>query len=297
MTMPNFVIMGVQKAGTTSIYDYLRQHPQIYMSPLKETHFFQQEWTDEEIEEAIRAYGISKPRTLKDYLKLFADVKDEIAIGEASPNYLLYHETSVPLIAKYIPHAKLIAVLRNPVDRAYSDYLMNVREGRNKRSLIEQATYRSQQSHVIRKGFYYEGLKHFYDVFGSQQVKTFLYDDLKADAAKFMETMYNFLEVEPLFTPNTNKIAQKAQVPKNQGINKLLQQNNPLRSSIAKMLKVVFPVETRQKLRTQLVQFNMDNENQIPSLSPQDRQTLQELYRHDVIKLQELIDRDLSAWL
>jgi hypothetical protein len=297
MTLPNFVIIGVQKAGTTSIYNYLKQHPQIYTSPIKETHFFQQEWTNEEIEKAVRAYGANKPRTLEDYLKLFAGVRDEIAIGDASPNYLLYHQTSVPLIAKYIPHAKLIAILRNPVDRAYSDYLMNMREGRNKRDLIEQAKYRTQQSHVIRKGFYYEGLQHFYDVFDPQQIKVFLYDDLKADSGKLMKEMYQFLGVDPSFTPDTSKVAQKAQVPKNQAVNKLLQQKNPLRSSIAKMLRGVFSVKTRQKLRTQLVQLNMDKKGKIPPLSPQDRQELQEIYRPDILKLQELIGRDLSAWL
>lgn len=296
MPLPNFVIFGAQKAGTTSIYNYLKQHPQIYMSPVKETNFFLMNWEEEQFRETFEDNRRKKIRTLDDYTQLFADVSNEVAIGEVSPNYLLSHETSALQILKYIPKAKLIAVLRNPVDRAYSDYLMNVREGRAKRSLSEQIKNASQKSHVILKGFYYKGLRTFYDHFDSRQIKIFLYDDLRENPINFMQKMYQFLEVDSSFVPDINKIFQKAQVPKSEAVNKLLYRPNLLRSSIATILRLMLPLETRQKLRKRLIDLNMSNKAPQP-LSPEDRQQLLNLYQSDILKLQDLIQRDLSKWL
>src|ERR687894_3261543 len=115
MTMPNFFIIGAQKAGTTSLYYYLKQHPQIYMSPRKEPHFFK--GMHSELRKSGR--GLPPVTDLGDYQALFRGVTDEKAIGEASASYL-YSPKAPALIKSSIPDAKLIAVLRNPADRAYS---------------------------------------------------------------------------------------------------------------------------------------------------------------------------------
>ncbi|MEQ9667893.1 sulfotransferase family protein [Coleofasciculus sp. G2-EDA-02] len=293
MHLPTFLIIGVQKAGTTSIYNYLNQHPQIYMSPVKETNFLEKNW--EEIEDQRKA----KIDTFEKYCQLFTGVKDEIAIGEASPNYLFHYESSSERIKRYVPNAKLIAVLRNPVDRAYSDYLMHIRDaiGKGKRtSLSEQIKYRADKSFVILKGFYYKHLQHFYEEFDREQIQVYLYDDLSKKPIEFMQNMYRFVGVDDTFLPDVSKKAQVAKVPKNTAVNNILRQQNPLRTIVSSGLRLILPLEVRQNLRSRLIQMNSQEKKAAP-LSPEDRQQLIELYREDILKLQDLIQRDLSAWL
>ena len=295
MTLPNFLIIGVQKAGTTSIYNYLNEHPQIYMSPVKETNFFETEWDKESAE------SNNKPcKTIKDidtYSKLFDGVKDEIAIGEASPNYLFHYQASAKAIQRYVPDAKLIAILRNPTERAYSDYLMHIRDAiETPEPLSEIIANRAGSAYFFRKGFYYEQIKHFFDLFGEQKVKVYLYDDLCKDPQALMQDMYSFLGVDDSFVPNTSKKAQKAQVPKNQGVNNLLKTQNPLRTMVASTLKVFLPLEVRQKLREGIINLNSQGKKALP-LQVEDRVKMVEMFREDVLKLQDLLQKDLSAWL
>ncbi|MEM1370572.1 MAG: sulfotransferase [Cyanobacteria bacterium P01_H01_bin.15] len=299
MTLPNFIIFGVQKSGTTSVYKYLSQHPQVYVSPTKETNFLCTDWERNPLTVVNKNSDRSerkKIRTFEDYTALFDGVTDEIAIGEASPNYLFHYETSVPQIKKYVPDVKLIAILRNPVDRAYSDYLMMVREGRETKAISEQLAGETISSFTIKKGLYFEALQHFYANFDSARIKIFLFDELRQDSTKLMQELYEFLNVDSTFVPDTERVFQKAQVPKNQALNKLLQTPNPLRSSFAGLLQGVLPVKTRQNLRKSLVNLNMGSKSK-PKLSDSDRSQLFEIYRHDILKLQDLIQRDLSVWL
>ena len=292
MILPNFLIVGVQKAGTTSIYNYLQEHPQVYMSRVKETNFLEKDWENMPPEQQNKN-GIV---TLEKYCELFADVKDEIAIGEASPNYLFHYESSAARIKKYVPNAKLIVVLRNPTERAYSDHLMHVRDAIGYRSLSEQIQHSSHKSFILRKGFYYVPLKYYFEQFGQEQIKIFFYDDLCDNSQKFMQSMYQYIGVNDCFVPNTARKAQVAKIPKNKTINNLLNRKNILRNTTANILKTVMPVETRQKLRDRLINLNSKTKKAV-SLSAEERQQLIELYREDILQLQDLVGRDLSKWL
>lgn len=154
------------------------------------------------------------------------DVKDEIAIGEASPNYLVSYKTSSEMIQRYVPDVKMIAILRNPVERAYSDYLMHLRDGINVgkvRSLSEQVKFRADSSSTIKKGLYYSPIKHYFETFNLEQLKVILYDDLTKDSLKVMQEIYGFIGVDDTFNPDTSKRSQSAAIPKNQALNNLLQ--------------------------------------------------------------------------
>ena len=293
MNLPNFLIIGVQKCRTTSNYNYLKQHPQVYMSPVKETNFLEREWEN-------IAPDKKKPQkidTFEKYCQLFAGVKDEIAIGEASPNYLFHYQTSSELILRYVPDVKMIAILRDPAERAYSDYMMNVREARVKRSLTEQIKYSSHKSFVILKGFYYTAIKHYMDKFGEQRVKVYLYDDLCQDAVRMMQDMYGFIGVESDFLPDTSIKSQTAAIPKIRLWNNLLKQKNLVRSTISSLIKPVLPLSARQKIRSKLINMNLQKDKSKFPFSTEDRRNLVNLYREDILKLQDLIQRDLSQWL
>ena len=135
MTLPNFLIIGAMKSGTTSLYHYLKQHPQIYMSSIKEPNFFALEGSNldfngaegkEQIQRLIKRESIIN---IEEYRALFRRAAHETAIGEASPMYL-YSPEAPYRIRYYVPEAKLITILRNPVERAYSAFLYMTRDGR-----------------------------------------------------------------------------------------------------------------------------------------------------------------------
>ncbi|GGA48443.1 sulfotransferase [Okeania sp. KiyG1] len=298
MKLPTFLIIGVQKAGTTSIYKYLNEHPQVYMSPIKETNFFATDW-ENKTEKAPDTGTRKRINSWERYCELFMDVKDEIAIGEASPNYLVSYKTSSEMIQRYVPDVKMIAILRNPVERAYSDYLMHLRDGINVgkvRSLSEQVKFRADSSSTIKKGLYYSPIKHYFETFNLEQLKVILYDDLTKDSLKVMQEIYGFIGVDDTFNPDTSKRSQSAAIPKNQALNNLLQTKNPVRTAISSTLKVLMPLEMRQKLRSSIIELNSAGKELKP-LSSEERQVLTEFYREDILKLQDLIDRDLSSWL
>ena len=168
MTRPNFIIIGVAKAATTSLHHYLDQHPQVFMSPVKETNFFACDETCGG--RCLRAEDAPGPprfrvRTLEAYEALFAEVGDEIAIGETSPRYFDCH-TAPQRIQRCMPHVKLVASLRNPADRAFSGFLMRVRKGRTEMGVREALT---PESHHVREGFYYPSLKRYFAVFPRDQ--------------------------------------------------------------------------------------------------------------------------------
>ncbi len=292
MKLPTFLIVGVQKAGTTSIYNYLQKHPQVYMSPVKETNFLEKDWSSVENSQKNKN-GIL---TIEDYGKLFDGVKNEIAIGEASPNYLFHYQSSSARIQQYVPDAQLIAVLRNPTERAYSDYLMHIRDAINYRPLEKQIEHSVHKSFILQKGFYYTPIKYYLDIFGKDQVKVFLYENLCENSLKFMQEMYRYIGVDDTFNVDTSKKVQTAKIPKNQTINNLLQRDNPLRSLAANTLKTIMPLSARQNLRDRLINLNSKSKKEAP-LAPETRQKLNELYWEDILKLQDLLQQDLSIWL
>jgi Sulfotransferase family len=293
--MPNFLVIGAQKAGTTSLYHYLKQHPEIYMSPLKEPHFFAVEGADPD----FRGPLPRNPLTITDletYRALFAGVSSETAIGEASPGYL-GNPRAAGRIRHYIPEAKLIAILRNPVERAYSAYLHRVRDDREwldfARALREEeARVRANLTpgwYYKRAGFYYSQLKRYYELFDREQIRVYLYEDLDADPAGMLRELFAFLNVDETFVPDTSLKHGVTGVPRSRILRRFLRGSNPVKS----VLRPLFRPETRVKMVTKLNNLNLTK----PQMSPEVRGTLVSSYREDILKLQDLIERDLSEWL
>jgi hypothetical protein len=296
--LPTFLVIGVQKAGTTSIYQYLQQHPQIYMSPVKETNFFGKDWDKFASETKNRSSNNSNNiDSFEKYCQLFEAATDELALGEVSPNYLFRGEKAAKHIKSQLPEVKTIAILRNPIDRAYSDYLMAVRDAKAKgTSFADRVKYKSATDYAIRKGFYYEQICHFFREFGADRVKVYLYEDLCQDPVRMMQDIYQYIGVDSAFVPDVAKKSQTARIPKNRFINNLLNRENPLRSFAAKTLSIFLPLETRQKIRSRSIELNSRGKSN-EFLLPETRQQLLQLYREDILNLQDLIQRDLSAWL
>lgn len=300
MTMPNFIIIGAAKSGTTSLYHYLNQHAQIYMSPMKETNFFAYEGKQHL---HFPGYG-PPPQTLLDsitdraaYEAQFTGVRQEKALGEASVLYL-YHEEAPGRIQRTIPSAKLIAVLRHPADRAYSHYLHLIRDGREPLTDFAAALAAEPERRAAGwswdyyyrdMGFYGAQLERYYNLFDPAQIKVFLYDDLKRDATSLVQEILRFLGVSDDFRPDVSFRHNVSGVPQNEAIHGLLHRPNLLK----RIVRPFIPERLRRRVVTRL----RDQALAKPEMAPAVRQDLIAGYREDILHLQRLIDRDLSSWL
>lgn len=166
MPLPNFLIIGPGRTGTTSLYYYLKQHPEIYMSPIKETNFFAYEQGKPGRSQISKRYNIFPIKNIEAYSALFKAVTKEKAIGEASPRYF-FTPQAAERIKLILPEVKLIAILRDPVERAFSSYLRRNRDGFETRTFPQaiqddkQNTsndYLFRQAPYWRTGFYHRHL-------------------------------------------------------------------------------------------------------------------------------------------
>ncbi len=295
--MPNFLVIGAAKSGTTSLYHYLGQHPDVYMSPVKEPKFFALEGE----RPSFRGPGDGEAdavTTLEGYRALFGGANRESAVGEASPLYL-YLEKAVDRIKHHVPEARFIAVLRDPVERAYSSFLHKVRDGRETTDDFAEALALEDERiregwaygwHYRRRGFYHEQLTRYYEAFGPEKIRVYLYEDLKREPGDLLRDAYGFLGVDDTFVPNLSLKHNVSGVPRNRLVHSLLRGRNPIKT----VVKPLLPEGLRKKL---LVDLQRRNLSKAPPIPPEVRRALVEGYREDVSKLQGLIGRDLSGWL
>jgi len=299
MTMPNFLIIGAAKSGTGALYHYLGQHPQIYMSPVKEPMFFALEGEKVDFSgpgdnKAINRISITDRAA---YQLLFQDISNEKAVGEASTLYL-YSPIAPERIRHNIPEVKLIAMLRHPAERAYSAFMHLVREGREPLADFTQAlqeeTIRISSNwgplwHYTQEGFYYIQLKRYFDRFDQRQIKVYLYEDFVTNPGGIIKDIFRFLEVDEAFVPNMSIRYNVSGIAKNKALHAFLTKKNPIKT----VIRLVFSDRLRRRIRNNLMNRNLVK----PPLAQALRKQLIDIYREDVLKLQELIQQDLSHWL
>lgn len=281
--LPDFIIIGAAKCGTTSLHNYLNQHPQIYICPQKETFFF--------INEPKRSYhkNYGAITEFSKYTDLFKDAPENSVIGEISTNYYAYPE-SAQLIYDTLPQVKIIAILRDPADRAFSNYQMFASAGHETEDFANMIY---EDNKYIKRGFYYSQLIPFFNCFELNKIKILLFDDFSNDPVSFLQDLFQFIGVDDQFIPDMSKKSRQGGLPKNKIINHLLIKQNPLRNSVASILRLLMPLNLRQKIRSSLIKGNRYK----GKLEPELRRELINIYRSDILKLQDLIQRDLSGWL
>jgi hypothetical protein len=304
MSLPNFLIIGAAKAGTNALYHYLRQHPQVYMSPWKEPKFFAFE---SEADLGFRAAnGRDAPVNASvildqaEYEELFDDASDdELARGEASTHYL-YVEKSPARIKALIPDARLIAVLRNPVDRAFSSYQHLVRDDlepldfgaaldAEPQRIAEHYAYLYRYTDL---GFYSEQLDRYEKSFPESQLCVLLYDDLRSDPEGTCRRIFSFLGVDEHFVPDMSGEYNRSGVPKNRVMHRLLNPSAPMK----RRLWNVTPRFARERLldaQTEMVNRNLQRQ----TMPDPERDRLRDVFREEVGRLEARLGRDLSHWL
>jgi hypothetical protein len=282
MRRPNFFIVGAPRCGTTSMYTYLWQHPEIYVSVHKEPHFFGSDLTL--LPGAVREEHL--------YLQLFAGAGDRPRVGESSVWYLLSEKAPLEIRA-FSPDAKIIILLRDPVPMAYSLYSLYSRIGNEDRPTFEEALAMEperRQGRQVPPGAYFpEGLiytdvvrhaakvERYFEVFGRENVHCVLFDDFVRDTAAAYRRALEFLGVDPAFEAELD--------PK--------RANQRVRMLGIRQLRHIPP---EVKRRMQFEQMKLHEGASRGRLSPELAARLRELFAGDVARLGSLLGRDLSAW-
>jgi len=306
---PDFFLVGAAKSGTTSLNAYLTAHPEIYMSPIKEPNYFS---TDINPNNFRPAYKKTLPKnidkTLKThqakemqiafvrdenaYAQLFANNKKMLTAGESSTSYL-YSTIAAEKVKAYNPSAKIIMILRNPAERAYSHYTMAVQMGL---ATTDFRTAFTQDKNATRKGWgvselyfelgnYAEQIKRYQKVFDQEQLLILLFDDLIGSPNLTHQKICNFLNVTIFAAPKTEAY-NKGVAPKNPELHRILMQ-----SGLKEKIKKVLPASVFNKIKQK------QYKTEVESLKKDDRQYLINIYKDEILELQEILDRDLNNWI
>jgi len=284
----NFFIVGAPKAGTTSLYHYLNEHPQVEMSSQKEPDYF----SDKAIHEQGMYYGKNRVNTLDKYESLFVH-KESVVYGEGSVSYLFYDNVAED-IKKYNSNAKIIIMLRNPIDRAFSHYLMDYRLGLvsdsfediiNKKSNHKNAHLFYQQ--YIEVSEYTKQIQRYFDNFNEANILIIDYDNFKRDVAGTVNEVYHFLNISTEFVADVKTKYNTFILPKNKGI-RLIYSFVILR----KILTFIFP-----KLLIKIIRGFLFKTDKKPELLKKTRNQLKQFFSDDVRKLSEVLTQDFSKWI
>ena len=274
MTLPNFLIIGAAKAGTTTLHAYLRPHPEIFMPARKELRFF--------------AYGGSGDdytfpvKTLEEYEGYFADAGDAKAIGEASPNYIRT-PAAAGRIKALIPDCRLVVSLRNPVEQSFSAYLMVVRNG----ALAGNVSYREALAMPNFRRGYARDLGTYFGLFDRDRIRILRFEDLVREPLAVARDVYGFLGVAPDFAPDVPKVSNPGGVPKNRMLHRVLGNKRMMdfgrRYLPEKLLDVAKGVRND----------NLEKRR----MTSEEREAALAVFRDDILETEALIGQDLSAWL
>jgi hypothetical protein len=308
--LPNFIIAGVPKAGTTSLYGYLGQHPQIFLSPIKEPTFFGADEfiarsspearaiiarREREIREQLERGGrlsadFGLVRDWDTYLRLFANAGTRPAIGEASVSYF-WLPGAAAQIRERLPHTRIIVMLRDPADRLFSHYLSSAwhQPGASFRERFEAGLEPGDDwQPALDVGRYATHLQRFFAAFPPPQRSIHLYEEYASDPPRVLRSLFAFLAVNPDQRVDVSRRERAPAVPRYPRLHALRQQllgGGPL---LGRWMPEGLKRAIRRVYHRPRAEVRM---------SPDDRRMVVDYYREEILRTADLIGRDLSAWL
>ena len=298
--LPNFLIVGGAKAGTTSLYHYLKQPPDVFMSPIKEPRFL----TSSFVQFPLKGPGDANMektiiKDLNSYHNLFKDTGTAKAIGEASQDNLYFYNRAIPVIKQILGDVKIVIILRNPVDRAFSHYVMLVRDIRETLS-FEDALAQEE----IRRGknwsfgwsykdvgFYADAVRAYLSSFSN--VKIYLYEDLLTDPRNLVKDLFTFIGVGADFDVDLETKYNVSGSPRNPWIQSLLVKPGPIKSIVKQISRFTGIENQIRAARERLVLINTVKQK----MDIKTRLSLTNAYHDNILELQKIIGRDLSKWI
>lgn len=280
---PNLVIAGVPKAGTTSLHRYLDQHPEIFMCPVKESTFFSHTW--DEVADDPDALEEAKAG----FLELFEEGRDHPVRGDTTPGYL-QHPRAADRIAGTIPDVRILFVLRDPVERAHSWWLMAKRRGWDVPdfpTLVEEEIEQGEpRDGFLPAGRYGTHLERWLERFDRDQIKVMLFADLGEDTLAFLEEIAAFVDVDPdaMARVDHETVHNPYREPRNR-VAGWLRTSEP----VAKVARLVLPKEWRITIGDELLVRKPPK----PPIEPKARDRLAAFYEPEVARAEDLLGRDL----
>lgn len=300
--LPDFLIIGAGKSGTTAMLNFLGQHPEVFLPHRKEPNFFAIEGIQpEEFEsEPAQVYHRRSINNYQDYRDLFENAGKNQVVGENS-NLYLYSKKAIENINNYVPQAKMIALLRNPTERLLSRYNHLVREGSEPQGDIEEIFDQNsiwwKQPDLIIEGFYGKYLEEYYRVFNNGQLKVVLYDDFRSNTLAVMKDIYRFIGVSPDFVPETDLVLNKSGKMKQNAFNKFLGQNgiavNILKRSMPSIHEGLKKNISIQKVLTKWRNKNLETIKFTPEI---EARITEEIFLEDIHKLERILNKSLKSW-
>lgn len=309
--VPNFFLAGVPKAGTSSLYAYLQQHPHVYMCWPKEPTFFggadllPDAYRDRLVRGSLRDRdgvqrhwrGLRVPgkRWLiaewEDYLELFHDVRGEVAIGDASVDYFWLPSAAQAIHAR-VPDARLVFMLRDPAERLFSEYLASLWRHppfQSFRAQFLEAADRADpwQGLKVHVGRYTAHLLRFWELFPRDQIRIHLYDDYRSNARAVLRDIFEFLGIDPDQPVDLSRRDNEPIVPRFPRLHALR------RRIFGDTALTTWLPEAGRRPLGRLYRRS----RQAVSMDSADRAIVVDYYRREIQRTAELIGRDLSAWL
>jgi hypothetical protein len=283
------MVVGAQKAGTSSLIRYLGEHPRVCTPTRPEMNFFTRE--------AQYRRGYDNIFSL-----YFGSYQDKSSIVMAKQAGLMYLPEIVNRLKEHNPHMRLVAMLRNPVDRAYSAYWHYRRAGRESLRSFEGAIEAEpgrlrenfQKWHhcaYLDRGVYYKQIISLYDHFPKHQIHIFLFDDFKSSPVRVCRSIYGLFDIYADFTPNVGTYYNKSSVVRSEKIAQFLNSDN----SLKRLFRSVFSNRRAFYIRENLRKLNEKEFNQT-KMNPETRTRLVEYFRPHNEKISRLLNRDLSHW-
>ena len=293
-TRPNLFVVGAAKSGTTSLHNYLNQHPDVFMCTPKEPHFL----INNEIGKERIPVGVCSKN---EYLNLFQEGKEKRYRGESSVMYLMFPEVVIPKInQQFGEDCKIIIMLRNPIERAYSGFQhvkrYNVKEDctdfKSAWSISEERYFSKPEmtpaSRYKELGLYYKQVKSYLD--GMKNVHIIIYDDYQNDFKNEMIKVFDFLGINNINIDSDKRHMEGGWQWEDEKMKRLLTKKNAIKS----VLKVLIPFKGLRKSIRQKIQNR--NTLVVPKISDEDKNMLQRFYKKDVKKLSDLLEKNLNYW-
>jgi len=273
---PNFFIVGANKAGTTSLYEYLKDIPGIYMSPVKEPKYFS---------EAHNVPGFPrKRRNEEQYFSLFNGVKDEKIIGEASSDYL--GDPKAPFSIHDInPTANILISLRDPVERLFSAYLMYIKFGYFKASFCQEIENSMKNYPMwMERGIYFDSVKRYLELFGTKHVKILIFEEWIKNPKNTVQEILQFLGINYEINDFKEEIYNPFLVSRGSIAKWVFR-----RKKIGGFAQKYLPSSTRRILKEKILTYKAEK----PKMEKKDRDFLIDFYKDDVKKLANLLGQKL----
>lgn len=290
---PNFFIVGAAKSGTTSLYNYIGQHPDLYFSPIKEPAHF------------VRNLPYERYSDIGSYLSLFKKAGNAKAIGEASTGYL-FDKDAASLIHDKFPSAKIIIILRNPSEMVFSFWRYEQACGDESSTfeyVISDAGIKDRRSDAFKKscrdswwadyvymdrGLYFEQVRRYVDVFGRDNLRVYIFERLIKDPKLVCSDIFKFLGIDSGFVPDYSKVYNKTGRVRSKFFRKIIERKYPL-------LRALLPTCIKSMVRSNVSSWNIGKAEK-KEMSVSAREYLENFFSSDIKNLEKLMGEEIKEW-